>query len=33
LLLATDAVANLVIAHIAGEPADGARSGAELGDP
>jgi biopolymer transport protein ExbB len=32
LLLATDAIANLVIAYIAGEPADGARAGAEVGD-
>jgi biopolymer transport protein ExbB len=32
LLLATDAVANLVIAYIAGEPADGARVPTELGD-
>lgn len=33
LLLATDAIANLVIAYIPGEPADDLRSGTELGDP
>jgi biopolymer transport protein ExbB len=32
LLLATDAVANLVIAYIAAEPADGERARAEIGD-
>jgi biopolymer transport protein ExbB len=33
LLLATDAVANLIVAYIAGEPADGLRARAEVRDP
>ena len=33
LLLATDAVANLVIAYVAGEHAGDLRSGAEIRDP